>query len=172
MGEKAKMLLRRAETYGPVMIAAIIRDGLREFGLEDRVHGRVTIKPNVVMAHHKMMPSAYTRPEFLDGLLAALESHAEPGTSITAAEKCGAAIPTSRMFRRVGYYKLRKARDLLGSCTKVDGRLRARHKRRIRGCPPNHKTLARSCIIHGSAGSCRRSFPSCRGSGRSTRRCP
>jgi uncharacterized protein (DUF362 family) len=111
MGEKPRVLLRRAETYNPVTIAAIIRDGLREFGLTGRVGGRVTVKPNVVMAHHKVTPSAYTRPEFLDGLLAALESHARPGTSITVAEKCGAAIPTSRMFRRAGYYKLRKTHD-------------------------------------------------------------
>ena len=111
MGEKARVLLRRAETYDPAAIAAIIRDGLREFGLGDRVRGRVTIKPNVVMAHHRVTPSAYTRPEFLDGLLTALESQAQPETSITVAEKCGAAIPTSRMFRRAGYYNLKKKHD-------------------------------------------------------------
>ena len=41
-----------------------LRETMREFGLGDRVRGRVTIKPNVVMAHHKVAPSAYTRPEF------------------------------------------------------------------------------------------------------------
>jgi len=41
MGEKAKVLLRRAETYNPDTISAIISDGLREFGLGDRVGGRV-----------------------------------------------------------------------------------------------------------------------------------
>ena len=35
---------------------------------------RVTIKPNVVMAHRKTAPSAFTRPEFLTGLLSALVS--------------------------------------------------------------------------------------------------
>lgn len=111
MGRKEKVLLRRAEAYDPALISGIIRDGLREFGLGERVRGRVTIKPNVVMAHHKVAPSAYTRPEFLDGLLAALESNAAAGTSITVAEKCGAAIPTSRMFRRAGYYQLKKRHD-------------------------------------------------------------
>ena len=105
MGRKEKVLLRRAETYNPVTISAIIGDGLREFGLGDRVRGRVTIKPNVVFAHHKVAPSAFTRPEFLDGLVTALEMNARPGTSISVAEKCGAAIPTSRMFRRAGYYR-------------------------------------------------------------------
>jgi uncharacterized protein (DUF362 family) len=111
MGGKERVLLRRAEIYNPVTIASIIKDGLHEFGLTSRVRGKVTIKPNVVMAHHKVAPSAYTRPEFLDGLLTALESHAQPGTSITVAEKCGAAIPTSRMFRRAGYYKLKKMHE-------------------------------------------------------------
>ncbi len=108
MGEKARVLLRRAETYNPVTISRIIQDGLRAFGLGERVRGRVTIKPNVVMAHHRVTPSAYTRPEFLDGLLTALEANARLGTSVTVAEKCGAAIPTSRMFRRAGYYRLRR----------------------------------------------------------------
>jgi hypothetical protein len=30
---------------------------------------------------------------------------------------------------------------LLGTCTKVVGKIRARRKIRIRGCPPKHKTL-------------------------------
>lgn len=108
MAAKPKVILRRAESYDPVAIARIIEDGLDEFGLSPRIRGKVTIKPNVVMAHHKVMPSAYTRPEFLDGLLTALEKRSGANTRIAVAEKCGAAIPTSRMFRRAGYYKLRK----------------------------------------------------------------
>jgi uncharacterized protein (DUF362 family) len=108
MSPKARVILRRADRYDPALISRIIREGLRELGLNSKLKGRITIKPNVVMAHHKVMPSAYTRPEFLDGLLAAVTETATPGASITVAEKCGAAIPTSRMFRRAGYRKLRK----------------------------------------------------------------
>ena len=108
MKEKAKVILRRADAYNPSAIAKIIGDGLAEFGLAPRIQGKITIKPNVVMAHHKVTPSAYTRPEFLDGLLTALEEKAQGEPEITVAEKCGAAIPTSRMFRRAGYYRLRK----------------------------------------------------------------
>jgi len=108
MKEKAKVILRRADTYDPTLVARIIRDGLDEFGLAPRIQGKITIKPNVVMAHHKVTPSAYTRPEFLDGLLTALEEKAQGEPEISVAEKCGAAIPTSRMFRRAGYYRLRK----------------------------------------------------------------
>ncbi|MBM3284482.1 MAG: DUF362 domain-containing protein [Candidatus Aminicenantes bacterium] len=108
MQGKAKVLLRRAEIYEPAAIAGILRQGIDELGLGPRIKGRITVKPNVVMAHHKVTPSAYTRPEFLDGLLAAVEKAAGSGARITVAEKCGAAIPTTRMFRRAGYYKLKK----------------------------------------------------------------
>jgi len=108
MKEKPKVILRRADAYDPPALAEIIGAGLDEFGLGRRIRGKITIKPNVVMAHHKVTPSAYTRSEFLDGLLTALEERAEGRPEVRVAEKCGAAIPTSRMFRRAGYYRLRK----------------------------------------------------------------
>jgi uncharacterized protein (DUF362 family) len=108
MGAKEKVILRRAAQYDPTDIAKIIREGLEEFGVAGKIQGRITVKPNVVMAHHKVTPSAYTRSEFVDGLFSALEGVAQKDSTITVAEKCGAAIPTSRMFRRAGYYKLKK----------------------------------------------------------------
>ncbi len=108
MERKAKVILRRAETYDPSLIAAIIRQGMDELGVGPRIQGRITIKPNVVMAHSKVTPSAFTRPEFLDGLLAAVESVSGGSGRVTVAEKCGAAVPTTRMFRRAGYYRLKK----------------------------------------------------------------
>ncbi len=111
MEGRKKVILRRAESYDPAIIAEIIRQGIDELNLAPRIKGRVTIKPNVVMAHHKVTPSAYTRPEFLDGLLSAIGSVSGRNTRITVAEKCGAAIPTTRMFRRASYYKLKKKHD-------------------------------------------------------------
>lgn len=105
---KPKVVLRRCPDYEPDRISKIIAQGLEEFGLVPRIRGRVTIKPNVVFAHHKVAPSAYTRSEFVDGLLTALEAAAAPGTRFTIAEKCGAAIPTSRMLRHAGYYRLKR----------------------------------------------------------------
>jgi len=104
---KPTVILRRAPAYDPEAIEKIIGEGLDFLGLSAAKKSRVTIKPNVVMAHPKVMPSAFTRPEFIDGLVRALKS--DPSVSrITVAEKCGAAIPTSRMFRRAGYYKLKR----------------------------------------------------------------
>lgn len=108
MSQKARVIIRRAEEYDVAAIGQIIREGIEELGVAPKIKGKITVKPNVVMAHHKVMPSAYTRPEFLDGLLRALEGAAPESPRITVAEKCGAAIPTFRMFRRAGYYKLKK----------------------------------------------------------------
>jgi uncharacterized protein (DUF362 family) len=105
---KPVVILRRCPEYDPDRIARIVSEGIEELGLSSRVKGRVTIKPNVVFAHHKVAPSAYTRSEFMDGLLTALEAKAAPEARFTIAEKCGAAIPTSRMLRHAGYYRLRR----------------------------------------------------------------
>jgi uncharacterized protein (DUF362 family) len=109
MSQKEKVIIRKAPDYNPVLIQKIIKEGLEEFGLTAKACGRITIKPNVVMAHPKVTPSAYTRAEFLDGLISVLEEgQGEGGSKIVIAEKCGAAIPTFRMFRRAGYYRLKK----------------------------------------------------------------
>ena len=104
---KPNVIIRRAPDYDPAAIETIIGEGLRELGLAAKVKGRVTIKPNVVMSHPKVTPAAFTRSEFLDGVLGALKNE-NSDVKITIAEKCGAAIPTSRMFRRAGYYRLAK----------------------------------------------------------------
>lgn len=108
---REKVYLRAVPDYNPSRIKQVIREGLAEFGLTGGDHSRITIKPNVVMAHHKITPSAYTRPEFLDGLIQALNDDGNSPSNITIAEKCGAGIPTSRMFRRAGYYRLKNGNN-------------------------------------------------------------
>ena len=109
MEKKEKVILRRVPDYDPHIIHKVISEGLDDLGLSGKVRGRITIKPNVVMAHPQVAPSAFTRSEFVDGVLRALEERASDDSKFTIAEKCGAGMPTSRMFRRAGYYKLRKA---------------------------------------------------------------
>ena len=48
---KPRVILRRAPVYDPEAIEKIVREGLDELGLSSRVKGRVTIKPNMVIAH-------------------------------------------------------------------------------------------------------------------------
>lgn len=108
MKVKEKVIIRRAPDYNPQNIKKIIKEGLSEFGLTPKISGRITIKPNVVMAHPKIAPSAFTRAEFLDGLLCALEDEKKDDLRITVAEKTGAGLPTARMFRNAGYRNLKK----------------------------------------------------------------
>ena len=103
-----KVILRRVQEYNPEVIQNIITEGLDELGVDKRAKKNITIKPNVVLAHHKVAPSAYTRPEFLDGLIGALRISFRENSKITIAEKTGAGLPTSRMFRRAGYGYLKK----------------------------------------------------------------
>ena len=103
-----KVLLRRVSEYNPEIIQKIITEGIDELGFEKTTRNRITIKPNVVLAHHKLAPSAFTRPEFLDGLLGSLQKLQDPSSKITITEKSGTGLPTSRMFRRAGYTRLKK----------------------------------------------------------------
>jgi uncharacterized protein (DUF362 family) len=109
---REKVLLRTVPDYNPSRIKQVIQEGFAEFGLTKSNHPHITIKPNVVMAHHKITPSAYTRPEFLDGLIQALHNDRKTPPKISITEKCGAGIPTSRMFRRAGYFPLKKRHNI------------------------------------------------------------
>ena len=115
----SKVIIRNCQDYDPPAIERIVREGLAELGLAGRVRGRVTVKPNVVMAHRTVAPSGYTRPEFMDGLLRAVEALAPDGSKVTIVEKCGAGVPTSRMFRRAGYYRLRRSHRARGHRVRV-----------------------------------------------------
>jgi uncharacterized protein (DUF362 family) len=108
MSEKARVILRRVPDYDPALIRKVIREGIEELGLAGRVRGRITVKPNIVMSHPKLTPSAFTRSEFMDGLLGAIEDVAAEKSRVVVTEKSGAGIPTSRMFRRAGYYRLKR----------------------------------------------------------------
>ena len=108
MRDKEKVIIRKAPEYDPEIIKKIIQEGIKDFGLAPQIKGRITIKPNVVIAHPKIAPSAFTRAEFLDGLLGALDAEKKGELKIVMAEKTGAGLPTARMFRHAGYPKLKR----------------------------------------------------------------
>ncbi len=106
--KRPRVILRNVPEYDSARIEVVVREGLAELGFAGRVRGRVTIKPNAVMAHRQVAPSAFTRPEHLDGLLRALRGMAEGETRFAIAEKSGAGLPTPRIFSRAGYRRLRR----------------------------------------------------------------
>lgn len=108
-GLKPKIILRSCPDYDADRIRRIVREGLDTLQLTP--HGRTLVKPNTV-ASGRFFPNAYTRPEFLEGVLHGLldrarEAHA-PLKSLTLGERCGITMPTRFAFSQAGYGDLRR----------------------------------------------------------------
>ena len=101
MDDKHKVLIMRCEEYDPDKIAGIIKEGMEELNV--RPTGRILLKPNVVIAHPEIFPHAFTRKEFLDGVISATKVRAEGAEEIAVGERSGITIPTRYNFRNAGY---------------------------------------------------------------------
>jgi uncharacterized protein (DUF362 family) len=101
MEKTHRVLVMRCDRYDAARIAGIVKEGMQELGV--RPAGRIMLKPNVVMAHPEIFPHAFTRAEFLDGVLAATKEMAEGAQDITVGERSGITIPTRYNFQNAGY---------------------------------------------------------------------
>jgi uncharacterized protein (DUF362 family) len=101
LDQKHKVLIMRCDRYDPDRIAGIIKEGMQELGITPR--GRILLKPNVVLAHPQVFPNAYTRGEFLDGVVSAVKSRAEAVKEIAVGERSGITVPTRYNFKNAGY---------------------------------------------------------------------
>lgn len=100
--ERPRVILRDCRTYDVQKIRQIIREGLDELGLEPS--GRTLIKPNCV-ASGDMFTNAFTRPEFLEGVILGLKDRDRGKiTELAVGERCGITIPTRLAFEGAGYY--------------------------------------------------------------------
>ena len=101
-----KVIIRRCKEYDVGKIQAIAREGLEELGL--RPYGRTLLKPNCVISGDRF-EHAFTRGEFLEGVLGALKDRAgDDLDEIAVGERCGITIPTRRAFNGAGYYDVFK----------------------------------------------------------------
>ncbi len=96
-----RVILRRCDAYDPDRIRGIIGEAMDELKLRPR--GRTMIKPNCVIAHDVFFPHAYTRAEFLDGLLAAVRERDDDVEELWVGERCGITIPTRYAFTEAHY---------------------------------------------------------------------
>jgi uncharacterized protein (DUF362 family) len=103
---KHKVLIMRCSEYDPSRIAGIVREGMEVLGVEPR--GRILVKPNVVLAHEDLFPHAFTRGEFLDGVLSAVKARAGGIEELAVGERSGITVPTRFNFRNAGYMKVLK----------------------------------------------------------------
>ena len=101
---RPRVILRRCSTYDVEKIRSIVRSGLEELSL--RPHGRTLIKPNVV-ASGAHFPHAYTRPEFIEGVIGALKDRDDGRvTELAVGERCGITLPTRMTYEGAGYYPM------------------------------------------------------------------
>jgi uncharacterized protein (DUF362 family) len=101
---RPRVIIRRCPTYDVERIRTIIREGLEELGL--RPHGRTLIKPNVV-ASGPTFKDAYTRPEFVEGVIRGLRDRDDGKVrELAVGERCGITIPTRTAFDGAEYYPM------------------------------------------------------------------
>jgi uncharacterized protein (DUF362 family) len=101
MQKNHKVLIMRCDTYDAARIAHIVKEGMQE--LKVTPSKRILLKPNVVIAHPEIFPHAFTRSEFLDGVIAATKELAKDVEEIAVGERSGITIPTRYSFKNAGY---------------------------------------------------------------------
>ncbi len=97
---RPKVILRHCEAYDVETIRRIVREAMEELGIEPS--GRALVKPNVVSSG-PLFEHAHTRPEVVEGVLAALRDRDAGMTELAVGERCGITLPTRLAFEGAGY---------------------------------------------------------------------
>jgi len=95
-----KVILRHCESYDPEVIRRLVREALDELGLKPS--GRALIKPNVVSSG-PLFEHAHTRPEVVEGVIAALRDRDAGMSELAVGERCGITLPTRLAFEGADY---------------------------------------------------------------------
>ncbi len=98
---KPTVLIRHCSDYDVDQIAKVLGEGMETLGV--RPHGHTMVKPNVVAAARGHYEQAYTRAEFLDGLLAATRAHGKAITQLSVGERSALTLPTRFTFHQARY---------------------------------------------------------------------
>ncbi|MGQ9618097.1 MAG: hypothetical protein ACUVUG_03945 [Candidatus Aminicenantia bacterium] len=69
-----KVLIRECDSYDKDKLIEIFHEDIEKFGIKEKIAGKIVIKPNVVLAHPSVAPSAFTKPEFIDALITSIEN--------------------------------------------------------------------------------------------------
>jgi len=96
-----KVIIRKCDEYDADQISGIIREGMQELDVVPQ--GNILLKPNTVLAHPDVFPHAFTRKEFLDGVISATKALSKNIKEIAVGERCGITIPTRYSFKMAGY---------------------------------------------------------------------
>jgi uncharacterized protein (DUF362 family) len=126
------VILRHCDRYDPARIRTIVREGLETLNLRPR--GRTLVKPNIVSSG-PLFKDAYTRPEFMEGVLLALKDRDDGKVSeLAVGERCGITIPTRRAFDGAGYNPMLERVGVKRYCFEEEPQVEVRltHKDRLR----------------------------------------
>ncbi len=104
--DRHKVLIMRCPEYDPAAISRIIRRGMDMLGAKPS--GNVLAKPNTVLAHADVFPHAFTRKEFLEGVLSAVRDNGAAIKELAVGERSGITIPTRFNFKNAGYLEVLK----------------------------------------------------------------
>lgn len=129
--QNAKVIIRHCDSYDPARIRTIIREGLEALGL--RPSGRTLVKPNIVSSG-PLFENAYTRPEFMEGVLLALKDRDAGMTELAVGERCGITIPTRVAFDGADYNPMLKRLKVKRYCFEEEPQVEIplSHKERLR----------------------------------------
>jgi uncharacterized protein (DUF362 family) len=104
--KRPTVIIRNCPDYEPERIERLITSGLDT--LELTPFGRTLVKPNCV-ASGTYFPNAYTRPEFLQGLLSALRKKGGDNIDeLAIGERSGITMPTRFAYQEADYYRLKR----------------------------------------------------------------
>ena len=96
-----RVLIRRCQEYDSDKIYGIVKEGMQDLGVKPS--GKVLLKPNVILAHPEIFPYAFTRKEFLDGVISATNDQAEEAEEIAVGERSAITVATRYCFKNAGY---------------------------------------------------------------------
>lgn len=106
--KKTVVYLGKCDSYDPDAVYRIIQKALDVIPLSKQISGKVVIKPNLVMAHPKIAPEAFTRKEVIEAILMMLQKNGKGITKTDIVEKSGLGVTTGTMFRNAGYPSLKR----------------------------------------------------------------
>ncbi len=128
-----RVIIRHCDGYYMEKIRAILREGMRELGIVPK--GRTLVKPNLVSAG-EMFPHAYTRAEFGEAMLLALQDvGSDTMTELAVGERCGITIPTRYVYKHSGWDTvINRTRGVKRYCFEEEPQVEIRytHEKRLR----------------------------------------
>ncbi len=101
--KKTVVYLGKCDSYDPDAIYRVIQKALGVIPFSKQISGNVVIKPNLVMAHPKVAPEAYTRKEVIEAILMMLQKNRNAIAKVDIVEESGLGVTTGTMFRNAGY---------------------------------------------------------------------